>query len=227
MYLSEFEEKIGYHFHDSAVLITALTHSSAIKETKMQSNQRLEFLGDAVLQLIVSTYLYRMLPQEGEGTLSKVRSLIVCADSLHVAAQKIGLSEYLILGKGEELSGGREKKNIAVDAFESIIGAIYLDGGYAQAECFVFEQLGNLIQNALHGRLTYDYKTMLQEYAQANDVGDLSYLLVRVSGPEHDRTFYSTVVLNGGTFPEGLGQNRKQSEQHAAEMALRKLKLID
>ncbi len=103
--------------------------------------------------------------------------MIVCADSLHVAAQKIGLSEYLILGKGEELSGGREKKNIAVDAFESIIGAIYLDGGYAQAECFVFEQLGNLIQNALHGRLTYDYKTMLQEYAQANDVGDLSYLL--------------------------------------------------
>ena len=218
---------MDYRFADKALLKTALTHSSAINEHKATSNQRLEFLGDAVLQLIISTYLYRLMPKDNEGVLSKLRSLIVCADSLFVAAEEIHLNDFLILGKGEELSGGRDKKNIMADAFESMIGAIYLDGGYSSAERFVMDKLADIIQRAASGRLTYDFKTTLQEYVQANAMGELSYELICVTGPEHDQTFTSRAVIGGEAYGEARGHNRKQSEQNAAELVLRGLKIID
>lgn len=225
--LKTLETKMSYEFKDKQLLNTAMTHSSAVNELKTTSNQRLEFLGDSVLQLVISTYIYERMPRLNEGALSKLRSLIVCADSLYIAASEIGLSKYLILGKGEEVSGGRQKKNIIADAFESLIGAVYLDGGFGMAEKFVLRLLKNVISQAVKGTLTYDYKTMLQEYAQAKDMGELSYELVKIDGPEHDQTFFSCVVLDGKRHQTACGHNRKQSEQNAAENALRELKIID
>ena len=227
MNLENFETNIGYKFKNTELLNTALTHSSAINEQKNTSNQRLEFLGDAVLQIIISDYLYNLLPNENEGTLSKLRSLIVCADSLHVVSLPIMLNEYIILGRGELLSGGRNKKNIIADAYESVVGAIYLDGGYDFARDFVMNTLRDIIEKAVSGRLTYDYKTTLQEYVQGKIGENLSYQLMGVEGPEHDQTFYSRVVIGSRTFDSASGHNRKQSEQNAAQLALRELGVID
>ncbi len=227
MDFSSLEKNIGYSFKNSELLNTALTHSSAINEQKNTSNQRLEFLGDAVLQIIISDYLYNLLPNENEGTLSKLRSLIVCADSLHVVSLPIKLNEYIILGRGELLSGGRNKKNIIADAYESIVGAIYLDGGYDHAKDFVMISLKDIIDKAVSGRLTYDYKTTLQEYVQGKAGETLSYQLISIEGPEHDQTFYSRVIIGSTAYDTASGHNRKQSEQNAAQLALRKLGVID
>ncbi len=227
MIISRLEEKMGYRFNDTNLIKTALTHSSAINEKKTASNQRLEFLGDAVLQLVISKYLYQRMKNENEGVLSKLRSLIVCADSLFAASEIIRLNDFVILGKGEELSGGREKKNIIADAFESVIGAVYLDGGYDWAEKFILDKLHNIIEDALKGQLTYDFKTILQEYVQSKFLGELIYQLVKVSGPEHDQTFYSRVVIGNVGYDTAAGHNRKQSEQNAAELVLRKFEIID
>lgn len=227
MIISRLEEKMGYRFNDKNLIKTALTHSSAINEKKTASNQRLEFLGDAVLQLVISKYLYLRMKNENEGVLSKLRSLIVCADSLFAASEIIRLNDFVILGKGEELSGGREKKNIIADAFESVIGAVYLDGGYDWAEKFILDKLHKIIEDALKGQLTYDFKTILQEYVQSKSLGELIYQLVKVSGPEHDQTFYSRVVIGNVSYDVAVGHNRKQSEQNAAEIVLRKFEIID
>ncbi len=227
MDFSALENNIGYRFRDPELLITALTHSSAINEQKNTSNQRLEFLGDAVLQIIISDYLYNLLPNENEGTLSKLRSLIVCADSLHVVSLPIQLNEFIILGRGELLSGGRNKKNIIADAYESVVGAIYLDSGYDNAKEFVMTTLCDIIDSAVSGRLTYDYKTTLQEYVQGRLGISLSYELTGVEGPEHDQTFYSRVVIGEEKYAIASGHNRKQSEQNAAREALRSLGVID
>ena len=225
--MEELEKRLGYKFNNSGLLMNAMTHSSAVNELKTASNQRLEFLGDSVLQLIISSYIYKKLPKQNEGALSKLRSLVVCSDSLLSAANDIDLNKYIILGKGEELSGGRDKKNIIADAFESLIGAIYLDGGYHTAENFVLKTLMNVIDKAIKGTLTYDFKTTLQEYAQSLEDTELSYELLRTEGPEHEQIFYSRVVLGNRVFRESCGRNRKQSEQNAAENALRELKIID
>lgn len=223
----ELEQNINYFFADKSLIHTALTHSSAINEQKTTSNQRLEFLGDAVLQILISDYLYITLPEDNEGALSKLRSLIVCADSLYAASLPIGLNKYLILGKGEEMSGGRDKKNIIADAFESLVGAIYLDGGYERAEEFVMRALDSIIQSAVKGRLTYDYKTTLQEYVQGNFTEELHYEVVRIEGPEHNQTFYSRALIGRRPYGVASGHNRKQSEQNAAEITLRELGVID
>jgi len=221
------ESRLGYTFRDAGLLTTALTHPSSVNETKAESNQRLEFLGDAVLQLAISTYIYNNEPSMHEGALSKIRSMIVCADSLYIAAGNLGLSSSLILGKGEELNGGRHKKNILADSFEAVTGAIYLDGGYEPANDFILRSLENIIAAAMSGTLTYDYKTALQEYAQGISDVELSYELIKVEGPEHEQVFHSRAVLGGRAFPVAKGRNRKQSEQNAAEQALRELRLID
>lgn len=227
MTINRLEEKMGYRFNDKNLIKIALTHSSAINEKKAASNQRMEFLGDAVLQLVISTYLYQRMKNENEGVLSKLRSLIVCADSLFAASEIIQLNDYIILGKGEELSGGREKKNIIADAFESVIGAVYLDGGYGSAESFILDKLHRIIEDALKGQLTYDFKTMLQEYVQSKFLGELTYQLVKVKGPEHDQTFFSRVIIDDIIYDTAFGHNRKQSEQNAAELVLRKFEVID
>ncbi|MBE6037986.1 MAG: ribonuclease III [Anaerofustis stercorihominis] len=227
MDFSVLEKNIGYKFKNENLLINAMTHSSAMNEHKNTSNQRLEFLGDAVLQIIISDHLYVSLPSENEGSLSKLRSLIVCTDSLHVASMPLELNQYLILGRGELLSGGRDKKNIIADAYESVVGAIYLDGGYENARDFVMRSLSDIITKAMSGRLTYDYKTTLQEYVQANIQKPLSYELVKVEGPEHDQTFYSRAVIGEIFYETASGHSRKQSEQSAANRALKALGVID
>lgn len=221
------QKSIGYKFSDESLLKTALTHSSAVNETGAECNERLEFLGDAVLQLCVSTDLYKLHRSDDEGALSKLRALIVCADSLSVTSKKIDLDKFLIMGKGEEHSGGRQKKNILADALESLIAAIYLDGGYEEAIKFVRTKHGDIISEALDGHLKYDYKTMLQEYVQANKLGELTYELVDVSGPEHDRTFTSVAIIGGKKFSPAKAHNKKQSEHNAASNALKALKATD
>lgn len=223
--MQELQNKLQYSFRDKSLLEKALTHPSAVAETKLMSNQRLEFLGDAVLQLIISEDIYLGLPGLAEGALSKLRSQIVCADSLFTAGANCGLSDYLILGKGEELSGGRTKKNIIADAMESLIGAIFLDGGFEAAKSFVLFALKDIIVMAKSGQLTYDYKTTLQELAQSWETGELLYELIRVEGPEHDQVFFSRAVLGKRKFSIAEGRSRKQSEQNAAEIALRELKI--
>lgn len=218
--LADFERNIDYGFKNRALLCEALTHSSAINELHNESNQRMEFLGDAVLQLCVSTHIYRLFPEYDEGALSKLRSLLVCADSLYISASKVNLSEYIVLGKGEEHSGGRKKKNILADAFESLIGAVYLDGGFDAADRFIVKNHHEVIEKALAGNLTYDFKTTLQEYVQSHNMGHLEYRLLETKGPEHDRTFISCVVIDKKTYGNASGHNRKESEQNAAQNAL-------
>ena len=226
MKISKLQKSIGYQFINEELLKTALVHSSAVKQYKRMSNQRLEFLGDAVLQLVISSYLYMKLDGENEGALSKCRSLIVCTDSLYKSALKIGLNDYLLLGKGEENNGGRTKRSIIADAFESLIGAIYIDGGLNAAEEFIMDKRDDIIKTAVDGSLRYDYKTLLQEYAQSHEMGDLTYELKRVDGPEHDQVFYSCVKINGCEYPVASGKNRKHSEQNAAKLALEHMKVI-
>ena len=218
---SKLEERIGYHFNDKNILLVSLIHSSAINEMKLESNQRLEFLGDSVLQLVISSYIYNCLPTMNEGNLSKLRSLIVCADSLYIAASSFELNEFIILGRGEQMNGGNKKKNIIADAFESLIGAIYLDGGYDCAKEFIMKTLGEITQKAISGKLTYDFKTMLQECIQSKNSGELSYELVEVKGPDHNQTFYSRAVIGDRKYEIAKGHSRKQSEQNAAEIALK------
>ena len=218
---SKLEERIGYDFKDKNILLNSLIHSSAINEMKLESNQRLEFLGDSVLQLVISSYIYNCLPTMNEGNLSKLRSLIVCADSLYIAAGNFELNEFIILGRGEQMNGGNRKKNIIADAFESLIGAIYLDGGYDCAKDFIMKALGEITQKAISGKLTYDFKTMLQECIQAKNSGELSYELVEVKGPDHNQTFYSRAIIGDRKYEIAKGHSRKQSEQNAAEIALK------
>ena len=223
MPLSKFEKGIGYSFKDIKLLETALTHPSATGETGRISNQRLEFLGDAVLQLAVSDILYSAFGQSAEGTLSKVRAEIVCADSLYSTGRRIHLDDYLILGKGEERSGGRDKKNIIADAVEALIAAIYLDGGRDKSDEFIRKNHAHIIDEAMKGHLMYDYKTMLQEYAQSEGYEDLSYELISVTGPDHDQTFTSRAVMGGISYEPASSYSKKQSEHRAAENVLRKL----
>ncbi|NLW70819.1 MAG: ribonuclease III [Eubacteriaceae bacterium] len=217
------EERIGYHFSNAGLLKTALTHSSAAGERNTVSNQRLEFLGDAVLQLCVSHILYETFDKYAEGALSKIRSQIVCADSLFETGKKIGLDKAIFLGKGEEQSGGRSKKNIIADAMESLIAAIYLDGGQDASDRFIKTYHYEIIEEAINGQLIYDFKTMLQEYVQANDMGELLYELLNIEGPDHDHTFTTRVVIGGVVYPQASAANKKQSEHHAAENALKAL----
>lgn len=217
--LNNFEENLGYVFKDRSLLVNALTHSSRASEEGMQSNERLEFLGDAVLQLIISEYIYDHKKIEDEGVLSKMRALVVCSDSLAVTGKKLGVDLFLRLGKGEEMSGGRSKKNIIADAMESIIAAIFLDGGYAEAERFILSHHREIIEAAVCGSLKYDYKTTLQEYVQSMKLGELVYELVAETGPDHDKTFTSRAVIGKRTFPESSAHNKKQSENSAAHLA--------
>ena len=222
--MNELERKIGYEFKNKKLLKLAMTHCSAGVERNGENNQRLEFLGDSVLQLVVSRFLYDSAKNKDEGLLSKLRSIIVCADSLHYASQSIELNKYVILGKGEEKSGGRNKKNILADAMESLIAAIYLDGGYSKSQEFILNVLDDIIEQSIKGTLKKDYKTMLQEYVQATSSKSVIYRLVNITGPEHNQTFYSTVVIGEHEFGISSGKNKKESEQNAAAMALDKIK---
>lgn len=220
----ELEKRIGYKFRDSSLLEAALTHPSRSNEDRtLKDNQRLEFLGDAVIDLVIGEHLFKRFPDEREGELTKQRALIVCADSFYLASRKFDLGEFIYLGKGEMQSGGKYKKNIIADAFEALIGAVFLDSSYETAKSIIMKLLADIIRKAEAGNLTYDYKSQLQEYVHHRKIKDFSYELVKITGPEHNQLFTSRLLIEGKVYGTGEGRNKKESEQHAALEALKKM----
>ena len=221
--LEEFQRIIGYRFKNQNLLKQALTHSSYANERhmkKLSDNERLEFLGDAVLELSSSEFLYENYPNLPEGELTKLRASIVCEPTLALCAQPLKLGDYILLGKGEDQTGGRKRKSIVSDALEAVIGAIYLDSGFATAKEFVFKFIMTDIESK---HLFYDSKTILQELMQGKHLA-YSYELVSESGPDHDKNFTVEVHVEGETISRGNGHTKKAAEQEAAYKALLKLK---
>ncbi|MFV0364446.1 MAG: ribonuclease III [Suipraeoptans sp.] len=222
--LNELMVTINYNFQDIKLLEHALYHTSFINEhhlKKEDSNERLEFLGDAVLELLTSEYLYKKFPKQPEGNLTKNRAGIVCEPALAYCARQISLGEYLYLGKGEDSTGGRNRDSVTSDAFEALIGAIYLDGGLASAKEFI----GNFVLNDLdEKKLFYDSKTILQEIVQSNSKSTVSYELIREEGPDHDKAFYVEVHIDDAAYCQGKGRTKKSAEQDAAYHTILKLR---
>ena len=219
----DFQKIIQYEFQDVNLLKNALTHSSYINEGKPRetgNNERLEFLGDAILDAVISDYLYSRLEHMEEGELTKLRAVIVCERSLAACGAKLSIGSYLRLGKGEENSGGRKRGSILADATEAVIGAIFLDGGWDAVSKFVIRLFSDLIEDALCGKLHMDYKTEIQEKLQSHGETDISYVIEREEGPDHDKTFYANLVLRGSVIGSGSGRSKKEAEQQAAKQAL-------
>lgn len=218
-----FEEKIGYEFKDKTYIQTALTHSSFANEHKeFNYNERLEFLGDSVLGLVVSDYLFRARNDLPEGKLTRLRANVVCEESLSAVARKINLGDHLFLGKGEKASGGSDRDSILADATEAVIAAIYLDGGFDQAKDFILSNLRDTIAKNIDGNIFRDYKTILQEIIQGNN-GKILYKLVGESGPDHNKEFEMQVKCGQETIGIGKGKNKKEAEKEAARDALVKM----
>ena len=225
--LQSFCQALGVQMHDLELLDMALTHTSYAHEAKQhpkpQHNERIEFLGDSVLSIIVSTYMYNNFPELAEGQLTKLRAYLVCEVSLHEYAKKIHLGDYLQLGKGEDFSGGRERPSILADAFESVLGAIYLDQGLEVARSYLLDLMKPEMDYICRHGIFNDYKTRLQEYLQRDGEVDITYKLLGSSGPEHKKVFTSEVIFEGRVIGEGQGRSKKDAEQHAAKQALKQL----
>ena len=217
----ELEEKIGYTFRNPQLLEQALTHSSFANEGKKHGhkNERLEFLGDSVLSVIVARHLFLTYKDLPEGELPKLRASLVCEKALDVFAGQIGLGKYLRLGKGEEMTGGRERPSILADAFEALLAAIYIDGGYEAAQTFVLGFIPRNLDVRRKNKLS-DYKTALQEIIQQNREERVEYVLVDEHGPDHAKVFTAEVLLNTNVIGRGTGSSKKQAEQNAAHEAL-------
>ena len=220
--LKEFQEKIGYNFKNEALLKQALTHSSYAHEQRKKNsdNERLEFLGDAVLEIVSSEFLYLNYPDKPEGELTKLRASIVCEPTLAMCTNQINLGDYLFLGKGEDMTGGRMRKSILSDALEAVIGAIYLDGVFANAKDFVLKYIMTDIE---HKQLFYDSKTILQEIVQGEHE-QLTYILTDESGPDHNKSFTVEVCVGEKILGTGSGHTKKAAEQEAAYQALLTIK---
>ena len=222
--VKELEEKIGYNFKDSHLLRHAVTHSSYVNEKHMKKadcNERLEFLGDAVLELISSEYLFFENQTMPEGELTKLRASMVCEKALAFCARDLELGSYLLLGKGEDATGGRFRESITSDALEALIGAIYLDGGFEPAKDFVLKFILNDIE---HKQLFYDSKTILQELVQEKGLQPIEYVLTGEEGPDHDKCFTVVVQVNGQVVGNGTGHTKKAAEQAAAYQAIQEKK---
>jgi len=217
--MDEFEKILGYEFKNKALLKNALTHSSYANEHKIPSNERLEFLGDAVLELASTKYLYDSFPDIPEGRLTKMRASFVCERALSDVAKSMGLPKYILLGKGEEVSGGRQRPSVVSDAFEAVLGAVYLDGGFADAKDLVVRH----ILKDLTKQFFFDSKTVLQEEAQGRGLPDPEYKLVKESGPDHAKEYEVEVLLGDGTKGIGKGTSKKVAAQEAALEVLKKL----
>ena len=222
--IKDLETAIGYRFRNIQLLQNALTHSSYANErwhNSLLSNERLEFLGDSVLGMLVAEYLYKTFPDRPEGELTRMRADMVCEHTLATVANKIGLGSHLMLGHGEERLGGRSRESILADATESVIAACFLDGGLAAAEQFVKQYI--LVEVPVSRPNNMDYKTALQELVQQKKNQVLSYALVGQSGPDHDKQFDVEVSLNGTVVGSGSGRSKKRAEQMAAKAAMEKL----
>lgn len=218
--LQKLEAKIGYRFRDQELLKNAITHSSYIKEHNRdeKSNERLEFLGDAFFDAVIGEELYRSFPQKEEGFLSRTRASLVCEKSLAKVAVTLSIGDHLLLGHGEERSGGRHRESILADTMEAILGAVYLDGGFEAVKKVVLTLFQKAIDDARHGKyVVTDYKTALQERLQARGITDIKYALLKESGPDHDKTFLVQLEVEGRPETTGEGKSKKQAEQHAAE----------
>ena len=217
-----FEEIIGYRFHDRTLLEEALTHRSRANEVQGEAdNQRLEFFGDSILGFLISHLLYTRFPDAREGELTQMRAALVDESRLSAIALGFGLGSYLQLGRGEEKSGGREKKSILADAYEALLAAIYLDGGIAAVRNTIARHFAKLLgEFAASGVDSTDYKTELQEYTQANSAATPEYQLTAAEGPDHDKTYRFLVVVNGVPAGSGEGKSKKEAQQAAAREAL-------
>ena len=215
------EEKLIYKFSNKNYLNSALTHSSYANESKnkIPNNERLEFLGDAVLNIVVSDYIFKNYPKLSEGELTKLRASLVCEKSLCEFSKILEVGNFLKLSKGERHSSGNNRPSILADAFESIIAAIYLDGGFEEARKFILRFVEDQLKNPV-GKSFEDYKTVLQEIIQQNKEEILKYELIEESGPDHDKSFVSEVYLNSNVIGRGVGRSKKEAEQQAAKEAL-------
>lgn len=224
--ISEFEDKINYTFKNLSNLFIALTHSSYAnenKEAKLKSNERLEFLGDAVLNIAISEKIFTNFSNLAEGELTKMRATIVCEPSLMKCANQIEIGKYLLLGKGEQLSGGRERASILSDALEALIGAIYLDGGLRNAKKFVYEIMSNTVEESGNGLIFMDYKSQLQELIQKTAEERISYEIIDEKGPDHNKIFVSQLKIGDNIHGTGEGKTKKEAEQNAAKSALKNM----
>ncbi len=225
--LEELQNKIGYKFTDENLLRQAVTHSSFANEKhlkKHSDNERLEFLGDAVLEIVSSEFLYKSYPKKSEGDLTKFRASLVCEPTLALCTREIDLGKYLYLGKGEDLNGGRMRNSILSDALEAVIGAIYLDGGFENAKKFIHRFILTDIE---HKKLFYDCKTSLQEVIQGHYEEELNYRLVSEEGPDHDKKFSVEARIGEKVIGRGIGHTKKAAEQEAAYQALLLLKPVE
>lgn len=218
--IKKFQEIIGYKFKNEKLLIEALSHSSYANENKKtrKSNERLEFLGDSVLSIVVSKHIFNDYKHLPEGELTKLRASLVCEKALYEFSKKIHLGKYILLGKGEEHTGGRERPSILADAFEAVIASIYLDGGFEPVEKYI---LGFIPKDIIHKQPVFnDFKTVLQEVIQKNPEEKVEYILVDEKGPDHDKAFIVNVCLNSNVIGKGIGKSKKEAEQMAAKEAL-------
>lgn len=222
--LARLQEQIGYRFQDEGLLKQAVTHSSFSNEQKINklgNYERLEFLGDAVLEMISSEFLYRENPDMPEGQLTRMRASMVCEPALAYCARDIDLGSYILLGKGEEATGGRKRDSITSDVMEAVIGAIFLDGGIEEAKKYIYRFILSDLENKI---LFMDSKTLLQEEIQKNNTAQLHYELVDETGPDHDKEFHVKAYLDGKEIGTGVGRTKKAAEQKAAYEALMMLK---
>ncbi len=220
--MKSLETKLNYKFNNISLLKNALIHSSYANEVRgnTHSNERLEFLGDSVLSVIVADHLYHKYPNMPEGELTKLRASLVCEKSLCALSRELSIGEFLMLGRGEDKNGGRERDSILADAFEAVLAAIYLDGGMQAAKTHIMNTVLRDLEH--HGEDSFkDYKTTLQEIIQRNPEETVSYILIGESGPDHDKQFTVEVHLNSNVIGTGVGKNKKTAEQMAAKQALK------
>lgn len=222
--LSEVEKNLSIKFNNPELIKTALTHSSYAKQFRgAEYNERLEFLGDSVLQLVVTEYLFKNYIKKKEGELTKLRSLIVCENSLYEISRKLNLQIFIRMSKGEEITGGRERVSILADSVEAVIAAIYLDQGLEVAQSFILKEFEDVIDKAINNKIILDFKTEFQEYLQKGGDVDISYELIKQEGPPHRRKFYVKLLVSNETFGIGEGYSKKEAEQNAAKEALNKM----
>lgn len=221
--MNSLETKLNYKFNKIKLLESALIHSSYANEVRgnTHSNERLEFLGDSVLSIIVSEHIYNKYPNMPEGELTRLRASLVCEKSLCAFSRELGIGEFLKLGKGEDKNGGRERDSILADAFEAVLASIYLDGGMAAARKHVMNTVLRDLKHHCDEDTFKDYKTTLQEIIQRNPEESVTYILIDESGPDHDKSFTVEVHLNSNTIGTGTGKSKKQAEQMAAKQALK------
>ncbi len=225
--MQQLQDLLGLRFQKISLLKQAFTHSSYVNEQRslnLGDNERLEYLGDAVLELSVSEFLFNMYPSRSEGELTKLRASIVCEPSLMGFAEKLNFGKYMYLGKGEDLTGGRTRPAMLADVFEAFIGALYLDQGLEAVRAFLQRHVFVTLQDDAKLQVL-DYKTQLQEHTQHHGMGSLEYRIIDEQGPAHERQFISEVRMDGAVLGEGTGRSKKEAEQQAAAQALKSLKV--